>query len=214
MQSTVSGENIAFLYMFIGRLDRKTDAIQVLDIDFLDAEETKEVEGVFYPDWGSGEIDIEFEWDARVFAIDDGTSSQIALLNPDDYGASAEEATYTIEGTYTTAKGKKSRRALLSFSNGELIQVLGFTSEEGSGSLREITPKRGDRFTITEHWMKNQQGTEGAELFTKEGETLVFGEDNFIWKDVAAPRGQYYIGFIAEDFDGNQYTSYATVTRK
>lgn len=215
MQSSVSGESIAFIYLFIGFLDPATGAIQVVDMDFLDAENTKEVDGVFYPDWGEARtIAIEFAWDGKLFAIKPDGSSEIALLNPEDYGASSEEATYTVEGIYTTAKGKKPRHALLFFQNGELIQVLANPGKQNTGSLREITPKPGDRFTILEQWISSSDQNDQAEFFTQEGATLIFGEKNFVWKNLVAPKGEYLVGFIAEDLDGNKYKSYTTLTLK
>src|SRR5262249_26801761 len=123
--------------------------------------------------------------------------------------------TYTVEGTYTTAKGKKPRRARLLFSNGELIQALGYTGKEDTGALREITPKRGDRFTILEDWFNNSDKPgEEAKIFKTTGKTLAFGDDNFAWEDITAPKGQYLVGFIAEDLDGTRYESHAMVTVK
>lgn len=216
MSSSVSGDNIGFIYIFIGRLDSKTGSIRMMDMDFLDSEHVKEVEGVFYPDWGGDHtIDIEFEWDGRIFGINDGTDIYAATLFPQDYGESPEQATYAVDGTYTTAKGKKSRRAVLLFSDGEMVQVLGYTGNEDSGALRELTPKRGDSFTILEDWIEDSsQLSETVSKFTQPGETLVFGKDNFVWEDIAAPRGQYLVGFIAEDLDGNWYVSHAEVTRR
>jgi clostripain len=216
MRSEVTGSNLAFLYVFIGYLDSEANAIRIMDIDFLESDKTKEVDGVFYPDWGSGaRVEIEFEWDTSVFALDDGRKTEIALLDPQDYGGSPEEATYAVEGTYTFAKSKKSRRAQLLFSDGELVQVLGYTGKDGSGALREITPKRGDTFTIFEHWISlEDEEDKEAELFSEEGATLTFGKDNFVWDEVSAPDGEYLVGFIAEDFDGNWYESHEVVTVK
>jgi hypothetical protein len=216
LSSSVTGDQISFIYIFIGYLDPKTNKIRMVDMDFLDSDDVKEVDGVFYPDWGAERtLDIEFEWDGQLFAINDGSHTESATLFPEDYGASPESATYTVDGTYTTAKGKKSRRAVLLFSDGELIQVLGYTGKEDNGALREITPKRGDRFTILEDWLDNSsQLSETVSKFTKTGKTLTFGDDNFVWEDIAAPKGQYLVGFIAEDLDGNWYVSHATVTVK
>ncbi|HEY0607818.1 MAG TPA: clostripain-related cysteine peptidase [Herpetosiphonaceae bacterium] len=216
ISSEVSGDNLAFLYVFTGRLDEDENAIQIMDMDFLDAEQSREVDGIVYPDWGEGgNVAIEYEWDASVFAIDDGKKSEIAVLDPQDYGAEPEDATYAVEGLYTTAKGKKSRRAQLLFRDGELIQVLGFTSKEDTGAMREITPKSGDKFTILEQWISlDENVSEDEQIYTTEGATLTFGKDNFVWDEVRAPKGDYLVGFIAEDFDGNWYDAYETITVK
>lgn len=212
IETTVSGANVAFIYLFIGYIDPASGEIRVVDMDFLDADETKNIDGMFYPDWGdASNIEISFDWDTLLFALSDGSDSAVALLNPDDYGATPEEAVYTVEGVYTTAKGKQSRRALLMMSNGEMIQMLGFTGNSTEGAPREITPRRGDTFTVLDEWIRDGAGGT-AEFYTKEGATFTFGDDNLIWEDAEAEPGSYLVGFIAEDLDGNLYSEYAAVT--
>jgi len=42
--------------------------------------------------------------------------------------------------------------------------------------------------------------------------TVTFGEQPLTWVDMDAAAGEYIIGFIVEDMDGNSYPAYATVT--
>ena len=80
-----------------------------------------------------------------------------------------------------------------------------------TGAPHEITPETGDKFTILERWMDvNAQGG-ATKIATEEGKTLTFGADNFTWKELYAAAGDYVIGFIVEDLDGNSYPSYAAV---
>ena len=216
IESTVAGDNVAFVYLFIGSLEPNSDAIRVVDMDFLDPEQTKSTDGVFYPDWGgASKIAIEFEWDGNLFALKADRKTELALLYPEDYGASPAAATYTVDGLYTTAKGKKPRRVIMTFQDGELIQVLAYRGAEATGSLRELTPKKGDRVTILENWLGPDPADSSQSVwYTEEGTTLTFGDDNFTWTDAAAPKGEYQIGFIAEDFDGNWYEAHTTLTVK
>ncbi len=41
---------------------------------------------------------------------------------------------------------------------------------------------------------------------------LTFGDQMFRWKELDAAAGQYVVGFIVEDLDGNQTPVYTTVT--
>src|SRR6185436_10805881 len=41
LRSTVTGDNVSFIYIFIGYQDPKTKAIHVVDLDFIEAEQTK-----------------------------------------------------------------------------------------------------------------------------------------------------------------------------
>ena len=89
------------------------------------------------------------------------------------------------------------------------------TLAEATGSLRELTPKKGDRVTILENWLGPDPADSSQSVwYTEEGATLTFGDDNFTWTDAAAPKGEYQIGFIAEDFDGNWYEAHTTLTVK
>jgi hypothetical protein len=85
---------------------------------------------------------LEFEWEPIVYYIIDGADSVAALLAPASYGATAEEAAYTVDGTYTFATGE-SRKARLFFRDGVLRQVFGLTGDGTTGAPREIHPQTG-----------------------------------------------------------------------
>jgi hypothetical protein len=146
-----------------------------------------------------------------MFAINDGTNSVVAGLMPQSYGASFEQAVYTVDGTYTYADGGESRYARLFFSNGLLRQVFGFTGEGGTGSPREIIPQPGDTFTVLERWMDLGQAGQAAQVASQEGGTLTFGDQMFTWEELNAAAGNYLVGFIVEDLDGNRYQAYQQV---
>ena len=210
--TTITGTDVAFVYVFVGRVDATTGNMQLLDMDFLEADTTREVDGVVYPDWGDGEpIEIEYDWDGTLTAINGSNSTEIALIQPESYGNVDEDSSYTIEGSFITARGKKPRRAMLRFSAGELVNAYGFSGSGASGAMRELTPKRGDRFIVSETTFTLDGSPEPV---MTEGATLIFGEDTMTWEMIKAPKGTYMVGFIAEDFDGNWYTSSTDVTMK
>ena len=79
----VSGENIGYAYLFVGFYDQASNSIFVADMDFLESPDTRQVNGVYYPDWGEvNEFTLEFEWEPVVFAIDDGQQRVTALFQP------------------------------------------------------------------------------------------------------------------------------------
>jgi hypothetical protein len=45
-----------------------------------------------------------------------------------------------------------------------------------------------------------------------EGKTLTFGNQPFKWEQLYAATGDYMVGFVIEDLDGNQYPVYTQVT--
>ena len=51
-----------------------------------------------------------------------------------------------------------------------------------------------------------------VEVSTQEGGTLTFGDQMFAWEELDAAVGEYIIGFIVEDLDGNSIEVFETVT--
>jgi hypothetical protein len=202
LSTDVSGENVGYITFFTGLYDQESNSIFVADQDYLDSYETREIDGVYYPDWGEGDFTLEFEWEPLMFAISDGQNDVIAGLTPETYGRSPEEAVYSVDGLYTYSDGEQ-RDARMTFQNGVMMQVFGFTGEGNTGSPREILPQPGDTFTIQQQWLDLDAQGQVTGAATQLGDTLTFGDERFIWKEMDAAVGQYILGFSAEDLDGN-----------
>jgi hypothetical protein len=206
----IRGENVGYVLFFTGFYDRQSNSIFVADTDYIESSTTQEIDGVYYPVWPEPEFTLEFEWEPLMFAISDGTDSVTAALMPENYGATPEEATYRVDGTYTYTSGE-SRYARLYFRDGWLRQVFGFTGENGTGSPREIYPQRGDTFTVLEKWLDLDTQGKVVQKASQQGGTLTFGNQMFSWEELDAAPGQYILGFIVQDLDGNSLEKYATV---
>jgi hypothetical protein len=119
-----------------------------------------------------------------------------------------------VDGWYTYADGGETLYARLYFSNGVLTNVYGFTGENGTGAPREIIPTQGDQFTLLETlWELDEQG-QVTQAITQEGNLLTFGDYMFTWETVYAPAGNYVIGLVVEDLEGNAYTALGAVDVK
>jgi hypothetical protein len=213
LSTDIRGTNVGYVLLFAGFYDQESNSILVADTDYLESEGTREIDGVYYPDWGEeGDFTIAFEWEPVVFAINDGLDSVVALFSPEVYGVSFEEAVYTVEGIYTYLDGGESRYARLYFSNGLLTQVFGYTGENGTGAPREIVPNEGDTFTVLDKWLDLNERGAVEQTVTLAGGTLTFGDETFTWEALDAAAGQYVVGFIVQDLDGNAYESFAPVT--
>ncbi len=212
LSTNVSGENIGYVYFFTGYLDKKSSSIAILDRDYLEAPATKEANGVYYPDWGEGDFKLEFEWEPIAYAITDGQTRAQAALMPETYGATYEDTIYTVDGTYTYQDGEQ-RHARAYFRDGLLRQVFAFTQEDGTpGAPREVTVTAGDKFTVTETWLESD-GQGGMQLAKEAGDTLTFQVNNpFKWEELDAAAGEYVVGFIVADLEGNTTEAYTTVT--
>ena len=49
-------------------------------------------------------------------------------------------------------------------------------------------------------------------MASQQGGTLTFGNQPFTWVEMNAAPGQYTVGFIVKDLDGNSYETYTTIT--
>lgn len=209
----IRGETVGYIKLFVGFYDQGSSSIFVADSDYLESGETREIDGVYYPVWSADDIfTMEFEWDPVFFAIDDGANTVIANFEPHTYGATYEEAVYTVEGIYTFYDSGETRYARLYFANGVLQQVFGFTGEDGNGAPREILPQTGDTFTVLDKWLDLDAQGQVTQASRQAGDTLTFGTQMFTWTELTAPAGEYLVGFIVEDLDGNAYQMYEQVT--
>lgn len=212
LSAQISGDNVGYVTLFVGYLDQASNSVFVADTDYLESSTTRQIDGVYYPDWGQGSFTMEFEWEPIVFAINDGQNSVVAHFTPRSYGATFKDAVYSVDGTYTYADSGDTRHARLFFRNGVLTQVFGFTGESGTGSPREIIPQTGDTFTVADTWMDLGAQGESAQTSIQPGGMLTFGDQMFRWQELDAAPGPYIVGFIVQDLDGNAYETYQTVT--
>jgi hypothetical protein len=212
LSTKISGQNLGYVYLFAGYYDQASNSIYVADTDYLASSDTREIDGIYYPDWGNGSFTMKFAWEPLVFALSDGQKSVPALLTPQTYGASSAEAVYTVDGTYTYADSGDTRYARLYLSNGTLTHVFGFTGENGTGAPREIIPQTGDTFTILEKWWDLDAQGKVVREATQAGDTLTFGDRMFTWKEMDAAPGDYLVGFIVSDLDGAKSEVYTQVS--
>jgi len=208
----IEGENLGYVKLLVGYLDQSANSVYVADSDYLASPETREAGGIYYPAWGVEAFTMAFEWEPIVYAIDDGARRYPALFAPESYGASSEQAAYTVEGVYTFADSGEQRDARLYFVNGVLQQVFGFTGEDAASAPREIIPQPGDTFTLLEKWMDLDAEGRVVQTIRQQGETLTFSERMFTWEVLDAAAGQYVVGFIIEDLDGNAQAVFQPVT--
>lgn len=206
VETEIEGDRVGFVYSFVGRFLPEDDVLIIEDQDFLFAEQDTTVSGVTYPQWPAGGFTVSYDWQPVVYAINDGTQSIRTLFAPETYG---EHPVYTVDGIYTFVDGSPDRYARLFFRDGELAQVYGFTGAEnnGFGAPRQITPQPGDQFIVFAQGYNLADDAEEADYLAPSG-TLTFGDEPFYIEETPAPSGNYVVGVIAEDLDGNEVESY------
>jgi hypothetical protein len=216
MRADISGTNIGNIYLFVGYYDQSSNSIFVADTDFLESPNTQQVDGVYYPQWGkSGAFTVKFDWDPYVFTISDGTNSAVALFTPQQYGATAEDAIYSVDGIYTFASSSDSLSARLNFRNGKLASIYGITGTADTGAPHEIIAQAGDTFNVQEKWLQlDSQGKVQNTVYQQGQTTLTFNGQPFTWQETYTAAGNYLIGFVVTDLDGNSQETYGQVTVK
>lgn len=206
IQSEISGDQLSYVYSFIGRFLPTEDVLIIEDRDYIFADENKTVGGVTYPVWPEEGFAVDFDWEPTVYAISDGEISLRVLFQPESYG---ESPTYSVDTIYHFADGSPDRYAKLLFREGELVQVFGFTGAQtnGVGAPREIHPATGDSVTILEQGI-NLAGETEDDSYRREVGDLTFGETKFFIEETPAPSGNYVVGIIAEGLGGERYEQY------
>ena len=84
--------------------------------------------------------------------------------------------------------------------------------QEGNLRMPPSYKLKPEEITVLEQWMDLDQSGGVAQMSTEEGDTLTFGDQPFTWKDLDAAAGEYIVGFIVEDLDGNPHPVYEQVT--
>ncbi|MDD5498593.1 MAG: clostripain-related cysteine peptidase [Dehalococcoidales bacterium] len=204
LTADISGQNIGYIYLFAGYLDEQSNSLFIADRDYIESPDIRSIDGVYYPDWGEGDFTLEFTWEPIVFAINDGNDSVTALFNPESYGLTAEEAVYSVDGIYHFTGDNTECYARMYFSDGVRQKVVGFAGSGGSGAPREITPEKGDSFTVLDNWLDLDSFGNVINTDTQRGGTLTFASSVFTWEVLDAPTGSYKVGFVIEDLDGNR----------
>ncbi len=216
LSTSISGKNIGYVYLFIGLFDASSNSIFVADTDYLESADTRELNGVYYPVWPDSDLfKLNFTWDGTIFSVSDGTTTVLALLTPVAYGATAEEAVYSLNGTYTFVDSGEQKFAQLLFMDGKLIKVYGYQGSNDTGAPAEITPSDGDTFTITQKWMDLDASGNVTQVVEQAGDTLTFNSGSlFTWSAEYAPVGDYLVGFMVADLDGNKSQAFTQLSMR
>jgi hypothetical protein len=211
LEADLQGTNIGYVYLFIGWYDSASQSILLADKDYLESPTTQQIGELFYPKWSDNEnFTLSFSSPLTVFAIDDGQQTVVALLKPELYGATADQAVYSTDGVYTIAGTGETRYARMYFSAGQLLHVYGYTSQEPIGALSEITPQTGDTITLINTWLV-PDGSGGYTPTSENGDTLTFSDHMFTWTEQYLATGDYVVGFVVSDLDGNEKTTLGAI---
>ncbi|PKO15771.1 MAG: hypothetical protein CVU39_09615 [Chloroflexi bacterium HGW-Chloroflexi-10] len=215
MSVDVTGNNIGYIYYYVAWYEEESDSWLTADMGYVGSDEIKESAGIYYPDWGEEpSFNVSMDWEPTLYYISNGyeDEDQFAFFEPEVFGATPETDVYSVYGTYTFAKSGKQYDAVIRFDgNGDMKAIYGFTGKDGQGALSQITPSENDEFTVTEEWLEFTED-ENGELVNYEGGTITFRDQNLTMQPYYGYAGDYVLGIIVEDLDGNRTEEYAYLT--
>lgn len=216
IQADVQGDHIAYLYLV--SMFRYENRLLFYETDFILGDDSVNVDGVIYPYYervnGVKHLDVDYEMYAT--AISNGQTAAFAVLQPETYGTSPEETIYSVKGFYLNSLTGEKVSATMYFYNygdNEMRNIIGYFGDREKGYMpAEIVPKTGDQFQFVDTWwVVDDDGKVTEEL--RDGNSLTFSGQPLragVASQFVYP-GEYSIGIGAEDMDGNQTFSFASL---
>ena len=120
---------------------------------------------------------------------------------------------YVVYGEYASGGKGKPREAMLYFDgNGDMRSLWVFAAGAHAGAPRQATPKPGDTFTVWEEWLEYDESIDDWAYNYYGGGTVTFGRKPLTMVPYYAYPGEYLVGIVAVDYDGNLVEEYAEVT--
>jgi len=206
LTAQMSGENIAFLYTELYIKDPEKDYYYgPLTHEHVRSKAEKEINGLMHPVWDA-DISLSLEIVPLIRVLTDGINAAFAFMHPGRYG----QPEYHLEGLFTKKDSGNANRARLKFDlEGEMIGKQIILEKRGRLMSRDLAIKSGDMFIPGVHVLTplNLSNPKMHSLHGLTG-TLTKLEDPFHWVDEAALPGDYLLGLVIEDFNGDQYHHY------
>ncbi|HMQ34129.1 MAG TPA: clostripain-related cysteine peptidase, partial [Chloroflexaceae bacterium] len=211
LTGTLNGQDIAYVFWFIGIPNAARDTVDLISVDFFYPPGAQPGTGDI-PSWEAGQYNLSLEWDATSWYLGNGAEEIEVLLGPIKYGTDF----YGVEGVYTSqATGEQIDAGMvftLGGDQGTLTRIWGFPTGSGGQEPQpyELMPAPGDGFTAFLRTYTDEGGTlrPGA----VEGQTITFGDAPLTARRAPTLDGDYVMGFLVRDIAGNFSYDYVDVT--
>ncbi|MFN8477547.1 MAG: clostripain-related cysteine peptidase [Kouleothrix sp.] len=206
LSSTIAGDDTADVYYFVGAADpANPEIVRILSMDYLYPPGAQP--GDPGPSWKDGDA-VELRWPATSWYLSNGKVVVLAPLAPSDYGSTS----YSVEGTYTSAKTGTSTPVSIEFAVEQgrgVLQHMWAFDKGGSNNPRprELSPRAGDTFTPDIETYNTQSGDDS----TLAGQPIVFTSTPLVLFESPVPAGDYVLGLMVEDVAGEISDQYADV---
>lgn len=218
IQTNITGDQIAQISLVA--LLKHDDRYLTFFVDYIKGNSSQEQNGVFYPVWErtNNAIQINLDWQLAYDGVCDGSTCAFALVNPDKYTTDPNDLQYFVEGWYVHSETGKKIEATMYFNNfgDNLIRNI-IVNPVGNDSIKipsSLIPKSGDQFIMLDTWYTvDESGM--FHIAYQEGNTLTFGDQPFNFGSGGdADPGEYAVGIMVEDMDGNVTMQFAPLTVK
>lgn len=210
VSTTVTG-NVAYIYTVLYFYDPDSDTYWVGDISYYIADNTIEIGGVNYPDYGPSPVQVEYEWSPTLYIMTDGTHEAFALFEPVEYLSADGETVYGVYGQYTSSEATAPVDAMLYFdADGNYLYAYAFPDSDGDGASTpvEIQLQPGDRFTDYVQYILFDEEDLPYYDYSPSEDVWTWGDQPFSFFAAYPVDGQYAVGILAYDFDNNFVESY------
>ena len=186
LTGTVAGQDLAYVFFFAGIPNKDRSGVELTELRYIyppgsspDAE---------IPPWDDGANQLSERWNAKRWALSNGSDTIPVLLGPTQYGSNL----YGVEGVYTVGNTGEQISAGLLFTLGqgraELQRIYGFPKGKARESQPfEITAQPGDTFTAYLRTYTIKDGRPVPDF--NQGETITLGDAPLVATQVPVGSG-------------------------
>jgi len=214
VSTTVTG-NVAYIHTALYFWDPTTESYWIGDVSYYVAENTVSVDGVNSPDYGSSPVHVQYEWSPTLYSLTDGEHNAFVLLEPAEYLSADGETIYAVYGQYTDALSNAPVDARFYFdASGNFLYAYAFPDNDNNGASNpvEITPQPGDHFTDYVQYYTYDSNNEPIYDYVLSDDVFTWSEQGFSFYSSYPADGEYAVGIIAYDFDGNFVANYEFIS--
>jgi hypothetical protein len=214
VQTEIRGSQIAYIYL-LTLYEKDANNFLVYSMDYIQGNDTKEEDGVFYPVWNhtNGKITINMTWTPMADGVCNGETCAFAWLEPETYGEKKGDIIYSTAGKYRFIEDELIRDARMFFRNDttQMTRIIGYTGNPSSGiAVSPITPAAGDAWQVLETWIERTNDGK-FEFSYHESNEIPFAGKPFYFRVNTPNEGKYRIAIMVKDMDGNDYFQFASL---
>ncbi|MBN2387198.1 MAG: hypothetical protein JXB85_09265 [Anaerolineales bacterium] len=214
ISTTIEG-NPAYIWIALYYHIPDADSYWIGDITYYITGENVLVDGVNFPNYGESPIEVQFDFNPTLYILTDGEHEAYALFEPAEYLSAEGQMVYAAYGQYTAVNSSGPLDAMLYFdAYGNFLYAYAYpdTDNDGISSPVEIALQPGDHFTDYVQYVAFDDNDQPYYDYEPSQDVWTWGDAGFSFYPAYVPDGEYAVGIIAIDFDGNLVENYVYIT--